>query len=109
MVFVVSSVVCSLYGGVFMKIASILFGIIFVVIGITFAFKKNVDERLYRNVGEIIAISGIIFLINGLCPAFDKHWFTGSMIAWFVIAGLDVLYIEKGGKRNEQEGKSYRN
>ena len=81
-----------------MKFASIIFGIMFIVIGISYVLKKN---YLYRNVGEIIAISGIIFLINGLCPLFDKHWFIGSMIAWFVVAGLDVLYIEKGGKRNE--------
>lgn len=48
-----------------------------------------------------------------------SHWFAIAMIAWFIVAGFDVWYIEKkqsvlqkiiaekGGMRNEQERKPH--
>lgn len=90
-----------------MNVTSIFFGILFITIGVLFACKKGyfftntvniADEDLTylcRNVGEIIVLNGIIFLLKGVCPGFNNHWFTGCMIAWFIIAGLDVWYLRR--------------
>ena len=48
-----------------------------------------------KNIGEIIALNGIIFLLKGLWAGFSDHWFVGAMVAWMIIAGFDVWYIEK--------------
>ena len=40
-------------------------------------------------------LNGTIFLLKGVCPGFNNHWFTGCMIAWFIIAGLDVWYLRR--------------
>ena len=50
---------------------------------------------LCRNIGEVIALNGIIFLMKGLWSGFADHWFVAAMIAWLMIAGFDVWYIEK--------------
>ena len=50
---------------------------------------------LCRNIGKIILLSGIIFLMKGLWTDFSNHWFVGSMVAWLMIAGVDVWYITK--------------
>ena len=41
------------------------------------------------------ALNGIIFLLKGLWAGFSDHWFVGAMVAWMIIAGFDVWYIEK--------------
>lgn len=87
-----------------MNVTSIFFGVLFITIGVLFACKKgyfytstmkNIDTDLCRNVGEIIILNGTIFLLKGVCPGFNNHWFTGCMIAWFIIAGLDVWYLRR--------------
>lgn len=50
---------------------------------------------LCRNIGGVIILCGIIFLLKGLWVDFSNHWFMGSMVAWLVIAGLDVWYMTK--------------
>ena len=96
-----------------MDISCVVLGIFYIVIGVLFANGKvhehirawkNMpeDEKdkiniipLYTNVGEMIALSGIIFLVKGLWSGFQNHWFTIAMIAWMIIAMLDVFYISK--------------
>ena len=50
---------------------------------------------LYRNIGEVIAPNGLIFLSKGLWSGFSNHWFVGAMVAWLIVAGFDVWYIGK--------------
>ena len=99
-----------------MNIICILFGAIFTVAGFLFAagkihthipaWKQMPEEEkkkinigpLCRNIGEVILLSGIIFLLKGFWPAFTDHWFTGSMVAWLIVAGLDVWFISKSSR-----------
>ena len=96
-----------------MNITCIIFGTLFAVAGLLFttgkllpyisAWKYMPQEEkdkinvipLCRNVGEVILLSGIIFLLKGFWPSFQDHWFTGAMIAWLIVAGLDVWFISK--------------
>lgn len=96
-----------------MDFASIFLGILFTVAGLVFFFGKghihisawkNMPQEekekinivpLYRNIGEIIILNGLIFLMKGFWSGFSNHWFVGAMIAWLIVAGLDVWYISK--------------
>ena len=91
----------------------IFFGILFIIAGLVFFFGKahihlsawkNMPQEekdkinivpLCRNIGEVILLCGIIFLMKGLWLDFSNHWFVGTMIAWLIVAGLDVWYISK--------------
>ena len=53
---------------------------------------------LCRNIGEVISLNGLIFLMKGFWAAFSNHWFVGAMIAWLIVAGFDVWYISKSGR-----------
>lgn len=99
-----------------MNFACIFFGAVFSVVGILFAAGKlhpylsawkhmSPKEKekinivpLCHNIGEIILLSGIIFLLKGIFPSFQEHWFTASMIAWLIVAGLDLCFISKSSK-----------
>ena len=94
---------------------SIILGIIFTAAGFLFASGKlhvhltswkNMSPKekekldimpLCRNIGEVIMLNGLIFLMRGLWADFSEHWFTAAIIAWFLVAGVDLLYIEKAG------------
>ena len=96
-----------------MDYTCIFFGVLFTLGGFVFATGnghshlsawKNMppEEKekiaivpLCRNIGEIIALNGIIFLLKGLWAGFSDHWFVGAMVAWMIIAGFDVWHIEK--------------
>ena len=96
-----------------MDFICIFFGILFSMVGFMFflgkahiylsAWKNMPQEEkdkikilpLCRNIGKVIILSGIIFLMKGLWIDFSNHWLVGSMIAWLMIAGLDVWYITK--------------
>ena len=96
-----------------MNLSSVFFGVLFTAVGVLFwmgkihprlsAWQQMPQEEkdkinivpLYQNIGEVITLSGIIFLLNGLWTGFQHHWFTGSMIAWMIVAGVDVWYISK--------------
>ena len=96
-----------------MNLTCILFGLAFVTTGLLFAagllhghisaWKHMPEEEkrrvrilpLCRNIGWVISLSGVIFLLGGLWPGFLTHGFVGAMVAWLVAAGLDLLYIEK--------------
>ena len=103
-----------------MNITCVVFGILFSAAGALFAagklhthlpaWKRMPPEEkekirilpLCRNIGEVILLSGIIFLLNGFWSAFRGHWFTAAMIAWLVVAGVDVYLIGKSRRyKNE--------
>lgn len=99
-----------------MDFVCIFFGLLFTVSGFVFACGKghihlsawkNMPEEekekikigpLCRNIGEVIALSGIIFLMKGLWSGFANHWFVVCMIAWLIVAGVDVWYISKSSR-----------
>ena len=96
-----------------MDFICVFLGILFTIVGFLFFFGKahihlsawkNMPQEekeqiqilpLCRNIGGVIILSGIIFLLKGLWVEFSNHWFMGSMVAWLVIAGLDVWYMTK--------------
>ena len=96
-----------------MNYTCILFGIIFSITGFLFAAGKlhthitawknlSWEEQqkvkilpLCRNIGSVIALSGIIFLISGFSPKFQAHLFVLAMVAWLFLAGIDLFLIEK--------------
>ena len=73
-----------------MNVTCIFFGIIFTIAGFMFAcgkghihlssWKNMTQEEkdkikivpLCRNIGEVIALNGLIFLLKGLWPGFEK-------------------------------------
>ena len=103
-----------------MDVVSIAFGAAFLAGGILFgmgklhthigAWKNMPPEEkekiaiapLCRNIGEVISLSGILFLMNGLWPSFSDHYFVFSMIAWLIVAGADLYFIQKS-KRYEKK------
>lgn len=56
---------------------------------------------LCRCMGEVIVLSGLIFLMKGLWAGFSEHWLAGSIAAWLTVAGLDVWYTA-GSRRCRQ-------
>lgn len=96
-----------------MDFVCVFFGVLFIITGFVFFFGKahihlsawkNMPQEekdkikiipLCRNIGEVIILSGIIFLMKVLSSDFSSHWFMGSMVAWLIVAGLDVWYITK--------------
>lgn len=96
-----------------MDFICVFLGILFTIVGFLFFFGKahihlsawkNMPQEekeqiqilpLCRNIGGVIILSGIIFLLKGLWVDFSNHWFMGSTVAWLVIAGLDVWYMTK--------------
>lgn len=94
----------------------VFLGVIFIIAGLGFArgkkyprssnwrnlsskeWKETDNVPLRRNVGGVIMLSGFIFLSKGMMAGFTKKWFTIAMISWFMVAVLDLLYIEKSGK-----------
>ena len=99
-----------------MDYTCIFFGVLFTIAGFVFACGngqihlsawKNMPQvekvnlnivPLCRNIGEVIALNGIIFLMRGLWSGFAGHWFVTAMIAWLMIAGFDVWYIGKSNR-----------
>lgn len=99
-----------------MMLPSVYFGLLFLLFGTLFACGKchshlaawkNLSESekaainivpLCRNIGAMIALCGVLFLINGLAGGGSHHWFILSMSAWMLAAGGDVYYIEKSGR-----------
>ena len=97
-----------------MNYTCIFFGCLFITMELIFAFGKghthlkawkNMPQKekdkidilpLCRNIGEVIMLNGILFLTKGMWSGFRDHWFMCAMVAWFIVAGLDVWYISKG-------------
>lgn len=99
-----------------MNISCLLFGILFLTAGALFALgrlheriaawqKMSEAERhavdivpLCRNIGGMIMLCGLIFLAAGVFDGFFRHAFVWAMIAWMILSGFDVWYIEKSGR-----------
>ncbi len=96
-----------------MRIECIILGVVFSFAGYFFAFRKGYKhlfawkkmsdkeksriqiKALSRNIGGMIMLNGVIFLIKGLWQRFDNHCFTIAIIAWFIAAALDLIYISR--------------
>ena len=81
-----------------MNLTCIFFGVIFTIAGFMFAcgkghihlssWKNMTQEEkekikivpLCRNIGEVIALNGLIFLLKGLWPGFENHWFVTATV-----------------------------
>ena len=99
-----------------MNFTCLILGILFAAAGVFFYSGRAVnhitawksmseDEKrkirigpLCRNVGTMIFISGIIFILSGLWEAFRGDVFLWSIIAWLILSGLDVYWIGKSGR-----------
>lgn len=99
-----------------MNFTCVFFGVVFIAAGILFALGKGhihlaawktmpQQEKdkiriqpLCRNIGEMMILSGVIFLLKGLWAGFENPWFVVSMILWLFIAGFDVWYITKSDR-----------
>ncbi len=99
-----------------MNLLCLVLGIIICVIGVVFIAGKGHSRLaawrsmspaeqariligpLSRNIGAMIMLCGIIFLIAAFNEAFKDHVFMWAMIVWFVAAGLDVFFIGRGGR-----------
>lgn len=99
-----------------MDLTCVFFGVLFIIGGFWFACGKghvhlsawkNMPQEekdkikinpLCRNIGEVIALNGIIFLTKGLWSGFESPWFVVAMIAWLIVAGFDVWYITKSSR-----------
>lgn len=81
-----------------MEYIYIFLGVLFIIAGLAFSFGRthiqlfaweNMPEQgrdrimpLCRCVGEVIVLSGLIFLMKGLWAGFSEHWLAGSIAAW---------------------------
>ncbi|MCD7742215.1 MAG: DUF3784 domain-containing protein [Ruminococcus sp.] len=99
-----------------MDYVCMVLGILFMAGGIIFAFgkiyqhipawQKMSDEEknkikikpICQNIGGMIALNGIIFVLKGCCAGFSDQMFSGAIIIWLVIAGFDVYYISKSSR-----------
>ena len=99
-----------------MDFTCIIFGILFIVSGVLFATRKlhihltawkqmpDAEKDKIRihplclNIGEVIMLNGLIFLLKGLLAGFTSNLFTIAMVAWMIVAGFDVWYISKSKK-----------
>ncbi|MCD8328548.1 MAG: DUF3784 domain-containing protein [Ruminococcus sp.] len=103
-----------------MDYVCIFLGMLFVIGGIIFAFGKIYkhlslwkimpDEEkkkikiapLCKNIGAMITLNGIIFVVKGFCTRFSDHMFTVAIILWIIVAGIDVFYISKSNRYSNQ-------
>ncbi|MCI6675781.1 MAG: DUF3784 domain-containing protein [Clostridiales bacterium] len=99
-----------------MKYFCIILGAAFFIFGLLFACGKihthlqlwkhmSVEEKekikihsLCLNIGEVIMLNGIIFLLRGIFSEGSSGWFTITIVAWMIVAGFDVWFISKSKK-----------
>ncbi len=99
------------------------FGIFFIAAGLILAFTKaytkmqfwtslSPEEQeeirvvpLCRNLGAMIGLCGLIFLMAALWSWFYQHAFIWCMIAWFVLGFFDAYKISKAGWYINEGGK----
>ena len=95
-----------------------LFGLLISAFGILFALGKchghlaawkQMTEAekaairivpLCRNVGGMILLCGILFLLGGVSPVFQAHAFLWAKVLWMIAAWMDVRWISKSGRYN---------
>ena len=99
-----------------MNITCAAFGLIFCIAGIIFGMGKGhihlrawksmpEEERmkikivpLCRNIGMMIILCGVIFLLGGFWNAFKSNAFIWAMVFWMLAAGIDVYFIGKSNR-----------
>ena len=99
-----------------MNFTCIFFGIVFLAAGIVFfagkvhihlsAWKAMPEQEkakirikpLCRNIGTVISLCGLLFLTGGVWSSFKDHVFVWAMMAWLLLAGIDVYYIDKSNR-----------
>lgn len=99
-----------------MDFTCLFFGIVFLLIGILFAYgklhthikawtampedeKEKINIRpLCMNIGSMISLCGDVFLAAGLFPFFRSRLFVRCMIFWMIAAGIDAYFIGKNGR-----------
>ena len=73
----------------------VFFGLAFIALGRLCAGRT--DEHTdgapsaRQRSGELVVLSGVIFLLNGLLPWFREHWFILSLTAWGIVSGLELM------------------
>ena len=96
-----------------MYLTYVCFGVLFLGAGLLFAAgklhlhltawkqmtpeeKRDIRIRpLCRNIGGMIALCGLLFLLAGLWPAFRVHGFVWAMLLWMAAAAVDFYRIGK--------------
>lgn len=96
--------------------ACLFLGILFLAAGIFFysgravrhitAWKRMPEEEkqkvrirpLCRNIGTVIAASGVVFILSGVWNTFRDGAFLWCMIGWLFLSGIDVYWIGKSGR-----------
>lgn len=53
---------------------------------------------LCRNIGSMIAASGVLFVLGGVCSSFRDGALVWCMVGWLVAAGADVCWMERSGR-----------
>lgn len=106
-----------------MNMTCIFFGALFVLAGVVFASGnvhphipawKNMPQAeketikilpLCCNIGAVILLSGVLFLVKGFWSGFSNRGFVAAMILWLIVAGFDVWYIEKSNRYQNECSK----
>ena len=96
-----------------MDFTCMVVGIVFIIFGFLLAIGKlhkhlkawkNTPKELQEkinikglclNIGEVIMLSGLIFLLRGIFPEFNGYYFVIAIVAWIIIAVFDLVYIYK--------------
>ena len=99
-----------------MNFGCIFFGVLFMSAGLLFregklhiylqAWKNMPQQEkdkikvkeLCVNIGTMILICGMVFLMAGVSQRFKDQFFVWDMIVWLIASGIDVYYIEKSGR-----------
>lgn len=75
---------------------SVLLGFFIFVYGFLFSLGKIKTNSSYAlNIGEVLALSGVILFISGLFPQMKSHWLFLSIISWITIVGFDLWYVRR--------------
>ncbi|MCD8286459.1 MAG: DUF3784 domain-containing protein [Clostridia bacterium] len=67
--------------------------------------KKIRIKPLCRNIGGVIALCGVIVLVAAFWPYFLDKMFSWFMIAWFILAAVDLVWISKSSRYIDRPDK----
>ncbi len=65
-------------------------------------------KPLCRNIGTAIALCGAIILVAAFWSFFLEKMFSWFMIAWFILAAIDLVWISKSGRyvKKDEPGRT---
>lgn len=99
-----------------MNFYCIIFGVLFAAFSVAFFLGKQPKflnlwvkttsqesseiniQALYKNVSLVLFLAAFLFIVSGFFQGFLDQYFIWGILAWFVLTGLDVLYISKSKK-----------